>query len=829
MLSLAMVDSEIGKHYYAKDNYYTLEQTIESSSWSGEGARQLGLTVKVKPDIFNTLLEGRIPGQGELIGHDNAAKKHRGGLDLTFSAPKSVSLAALVLGDNELVKAHQRAVDTALAVAENRYSHTRSGTKNAREINSSGNFIAAQFHHTVSRALDPQLHTHCVVINAIKRSDGKWRAHHTDAVYQNSKFLGLVYQNELAKAANKLGYQTQIQENGTFEIKGFSEKDLQTFSKRRQQILALGGGDQATNRELVLINRPKKQSVLNEQELKNFWQQELGPRFELEKEQSRAQIPSPTLDFDSSFNHATAHEVSFNKEKAESFLLQANLGQVNLNEMTQGFSQALRQKQLIPVKKSQYTTQAAIACEQNILAMMNNGKGRFVGTSQPIELPEGLSTGQKAAVSQSLQTKDQFIGWQGVAGAGKTYALSFTKKGLEEAGYRLSGYAPSAEAAKVLESETGIPSTTVASKLLEKNQEQQKPFWIVDEAGLLSASDCEKLMHQAKDNNARVLFIGDTRQLSAVGAGNPFKLMQQNGLQTAFLSESRRQKTTELKEAVKSLAAGKGELALDFLSSRSHFEADEHKRLRQIAKEYTGIDASTRQKTLVLAGRRDHRKAITSEIRKILQRQGELGDNSPIQIFRQKNLTAAEIRAGIGMKNDDFLVTAKGLLMPVSEASSQKRVLSKGNTILEAGKLEVAIGDKLVWTRNCRQTRFRNGQEFTLVGKDSEHIVIHDRKGNDHRLSTKQPLYLDHGYVSTVYASQGKTADHTLVFLDNAISKEGLYVAVSRSKLDVKLFARNKSEIENTMRLSREKVSALDLSPGGIKENYQNNGVKMKF
>ena len=141
--------------------------------------------------------------------------------------------------------------------------------------------------------------------------------------------------------------------------------------------------------------------------------------------------------------------------------------------------------------------------------------------------------------------------------------------------------------------------------------------------------------------------------------------------------------------------------------------------------------------------------------------------------------------------------------------------------------MDVAIGDKLVWTRNCRQTRFRNGQEFTLVGKDDENIILKDRKGAEHRLSTKQPLYLDHGYVSTVYASQGKTADYTFVFLDNAISKEGLYVGVSRSKLDVKIYAKNNREIEQTMRLSREKMSALDLSPKGIGEINHSKGVKM--
>lgn len=101
-----------------------------------------------------------------------------------------------------------------------------------------GNLIVAQFHHDTSREKDPQLHTHCVVINATQLANGRWQSLHNDILFQQQKLLGMIYQNELAVEVQRLGYAIEPRANGQFELKGYRPDDLQTFSKRREQILA---------------------------------------------------------------------------------------------------------------------------------------------------------------------------------------------------------------------------------------------------------------------------------------------------------------------------------------------------------------------------------------------------------------------------------------------------------------------------------------------------------------------------------------------------------------------------------------------------------------
>ncbi len=260
MLSLSRVSQYHGQNYFSKDNYYAREKAVENSEWQGLGAELLGLTGMVDSKVFQGLLEGRSPIEGLRLNslHDNDGSKRRAGIDLTFSAPKSVSLAALVAGDKHLEIAHQQAVVAALNVVEQRYAITRVGAKHDRQNESSGNIIAAKFQHDTSRAKDPQLHTHCVILNAVRRKDGEWRSLHNDEMFANSKLIGLVYQNDLASRVKKLGYDVERKANGTFEIKGYSEEQLRAFSKRREKIEHLGAQNQREARDLVKIDRPAK-------------------------------------------------------------------------------------------------------------------------------------------------------------------------------------------------------------------------------------------------------------------------------------------------------------------------------------------------------------------------------------------------------------------------------------------------------------------------------------------------------------------------------------------------------------------------------------------
>ena len=160
----------------------------------------------------------------------------RAGYDLTFNAPKSVSLQVLVNKDLELLDAHKEAVAYALKEAEKRVIGVRVGGRDNRQYEQTSNIVAATFPHGTSREGDPHLHTHSIVFNFTKRADGKWRAIQNDEIYRQAKLIGLIYQNKLAERAQKLGHNIEIYSNGTFELKGFSRHHLDEFSQRRMQV-----------------------------------------------------------------------------------------------------------------------------------------------------------------------------------------------------------------------------------------------------------------------------------------------------------------------------------------------------------------------------------------------------------------------------------------------------------------------------------------------------------------------------------------------------------------------------------------------------------------
>lgn len=256
MLSTSIIknSSDAGHYYTAKDNYYTVEEGIEQSEWFGRGTEKLNLKGTIDPELFGSLLKGILP-TGEMIGKKIDDKiTHRAGWDLTFSAPKSVSIMALLGGDKRLLTAHRHAVSVALSEIERGCSESRIKVQGNVTFQHTKNMIAALFHHDLSRAEDPQLHTHSVIMNLTERQDGKWRSMASklgrydkdthgevhgfiERVRHNKRFYGKVYEAELAYQVQQLGYEiTTDEKTGVFQIKGVSQEAIDTFSKRRQKI-----------------------------------------------------------------------------------------------------------------------------------------------------------------------------------------------------------------------------------------------------------------------------------------------------------------------------------------------------------------------------------------------------------------------------------------------------------------------------------------------------------------------------------------------------------------------------------------------------------------
>lgn len=227
------------EHYYSQDNYYTKEQGIEHSYWAGKGAEKLGLPVgkAIDPDTYHALWRGEV-GERRLGRVVNGQTVHRPGWDLTFSAPKSLSILSEVFEVPQLREIHERAVQAALKRAESMID-TRLTVGGESHLIPTHNGVFACFTHDTSRNLDCQLHTHAFLLNMTWTAAG-WRSIQEKRIFKSQKevALGTEYRAALAMYLRQAGF-ALVQHHKDprfFEIAGVPQSLIDAFSSRSAQI-----------------------------------------------------------------------------------------------------------------------------------------------------------------------------------------------------------------------------------------------------------------------------------------------------------------------------------------------------------------------------------------------------------------------------------------------------------------------------------------------------------------------------------------------------------------------------------------------------------------
>ena len=508
-----------GTSYYERDGYYAKDDPAHraASAWAGRGAERLGLEGPVDPETFRAVLEGEVPdGSGRRLGRidRDGNRIHRPGRDLTFSAPKSVSLIGLVGGDERAVEAHDRAVARALAWVEGNAAKTRMRDPETGRMVRAGNqrVVAATFRHDTSRNLDPQLHTHAVLANMVQGGDGKWRTMANESLYRRQKLIGMVYRSELARGLARLGYEIEKSHtDGRFEIAGVPRKVIDAFSTRRAEIEAAvaerGADGTAADPRLAeraaLMTRAHKRDV-DKAALRGSWQrQAAGLGFDaraivaeaLPRDAGREPITTreaaalagavagkepagpdgvPKTPAAEAMAWAVAHlaerEAVFSRADLLAAALAWRPGAVSIGEAEKAVGNLQKAGTLhaAPALESGdgITTDRALADERETIGLMRDGqaRGRPVMRSwmASARLHKGpLTHGQREAVKLILGAKDRVVGVQGYAGTGKTTMLNRARALSEQRGYHMIGLAPSASAAATLGREAGIASETL--------------------------------------------------------------------------------------------------------------------------------------------------------------------------------------------------------------------------------------------------------------------------------------------------------------------------------------------------------------------------------
>ncbi|MGB0103126.1 MAG: MobF family relaxase, partial [Candidatus Sulfotelmatobacter sp.] len=870
-----------------KQNYWSRDQQ-GYSEWQGRLAQDWKLRGAVESEHFARLSEGQHPHTEEQLvrhqvsrtyegkfGKEVTSAEHRAGWDATFSAPKSVSLTALVGSDDRVREAHRESVRVALQELE-RYTQARIGNVHAPET--TGKFIAATFEHDTARPVDgyaaPQLHTHAVIFNVSQRQNGETRSLQPHELFVSQRFATAVYRSELALRLQKLGYELERGKHGQPEIRGYTREYLEASSPRREQIkdhLREQGIDGAGAAQIAAHHtRDRKELLSREKVLQRH--RDLAAHYghradrvvALAREHGQHQIQEPTLQAqravtwarDHIFERSAVHDCRAILEAA----LARGMGETTYNKIRQEFERRIKTGEFREVLQAgtgrHYTTEAMIGMEREIVARMLEGNQRHYSdpmlASPQVRIatedrhPE-LNASQLRAVDDIFLAREKIVALDGVAGAGKTTTLAVIREGAEIEGYQVEGFAPTSRAAQKL-GEAGIETSTLQKHLARGQQPDtgEKRLYVLDESSLASTRQMHEFVDRLHSSD-RVLLVGDRRQHEAVEAGRPFAQLQDAGMKTVKLEEIVRQKNPELKRVVEQLARGNVQDAIQNLDrqGRVHEIRGHDERIAAIAKEY----AKEPTNTLVVSPDNRCRAEINERIHAELQGRGIVGnkEHDVRVLVPRQDLTGADrtwaARYDIGdvvrySRTSKETGIAKGTYAHVKSIDTATNRLTveiqhgtertydprrqRGVSVFREEMRGFSVGDRIQFTAPANELKIANRELGALETIDGAgRLNLKMDSGRSLELDPNKHPHLDYGYAMTSHSSQGQTANRVLIHVDTELAPKDLlnnrmaYVSVSRGAFDAQLFTNDREKLPTALGHDLSKHSALvpEISP----------------
>ena len=884
-LSASQAQTYHQKEFTAREQNYWSQRGVIAGEWQGQLAAQLGLAGAVSAEDFGKLSQGQHPETGEQLVRQRASyeyqdadgktvrtMEHRAGWDATFSAPKSVSLTALVGGDDRVREAHRESVTKALEQLEY-YTQARIGGNNPPETTSK--FIAAKFEHDTARPVNgyvaPQLHTHAVVFNLTERENGHPRAIQPQSLFASQQFATAIYQSELTYRLKKLGYEITVGRSGAPEIKGYTQEYLDASSPRSQQIreylerTGRNGREAAeiaahSTRDRKEVHSPGEVMAAHRKLAADFGHQaDAVVRAARDRQQHQEKLTNSVDRIRESLTFS--RDKNFEREAVvdERVLirdgLRRGMGDVTYAQVRGNLNARIASGEFQTVERAhmpgrQFTTAKTIAAEHEIVSRVREGRNQIdpvLSRSEAISVADQhqhLNRSQRGVVEDVLSSPDRIQGIQGFAGSGKTTTLSVIRSVAESQGYHVEGFAPTSRAARQL-GEAGVQAGTLQGFLarsIPPMPSDHKHFYLVDESSLASTNQMREFLSRIAPQD-RVLLIGDTRQHQGVEAGRPFEQLQEAGMRTAKLDEIVRQKDPELKYAVEMLATGQVSTALDALQKHGRVReiCDADERIRAIARSYIEAPETTLIVSPDNASRRDLNAAVRREMRAI----GTIGpeDHSLRLLVQRQEMTGAERSWASRYEINDVIRYARGSKSLGIEPGEYGTVIgtnSSANMLTverSAGVLvnydprrltgvsvyrEVArdfsTGDRLQFTAPDRGLGVANRDLGVIesVGHDGQIAV---RLDNNRRIEfqTSEHRHFDHGYAVTSHSSQGLTAERVLVNADTGVHSDLLnsrfgYVAISRASREATLFTDDIAKLNPQLSGDVSKTSALEVS-----------------
>jgi len=879
MLRITMNKSSAGaKKYYSEPyynegknnqlNYYSEKDQV-IGKWGGIGAEKLGLKDGISKDDFAALCDNKNPANDKKLTARNDGDRTVG-YDFTFNASKSISLAYSFGNDKdkqEILKAFRESVaDTMKEMETGMQARVRGKGRN--ENRETGNIAYGEFIHFTTRPIDgvpdPHLHAHCFVFNATyDEQDKKWKAGQFRQVKQDAPYYEAYFHSQLAAKLESIGYNIERTKNG-LEISGVNKSTIDKFSRRTREIEEHARDNNITDEKQkanigARTRESKRINIDAEQELTE-WKSRLTDKEHLQLQNLKGNSDSGSntsisageaLEY--SLNHHLERKSVASDKEILTTAIKASIGEVTPQQIKQAF---YARADIISVKEDNrtfITTKEALNEEKQLIVNANSFKGKFKPINEAYEFKsELLNNQQKRSIQYALGSKDGITIITGKAGTGKTTLMKEVQQGITEAGKTIFAYAPSSEASRVVQRSEGFENADTLASLVQKRSGHEKlknqMIWI-DEAGTVSNKDLNKVFAIAKEQNARIILSGDTRQHNSVQRGDALRVLQKYaGLSSVTVNKIQRQKNKDYREAVELLSEAKidkGFQKLDKIGAIKEV-TDSSERIKAIADDYykSSYKSKTEQSVLVIAPTHAEGEAVTTAIRETLKKRKVVEDTGE-QFTSLKNLqyTEAEkskinnyrpgdiiaftqnvkgIKAGTKLeiseveKNRIAAVDAAGIMHKID------LTLSRNFTIFEKHNIEIAKGDKIRITGNGKAIDGKH-----LFNGISYHVSGFDKQGNI-KLSNGSTLPKDYGqftfgYVMTSHSAQGKTSDKVIISQSTlsfrAGSIEQFYVSVSRGRQATAIYTDDKKALLQAVSQSVQRVSALELVEKKSKQN----------
>jgi conjugative relaxase-like TrwC/TraI family protein len=764
------------------EDYY-LDGGEPAGEWLGGGAAILGLQGKVDAESLHRVLAGLDPFSEKPLRATRGTRVP--GFDLTFSAPKSVSVL-FAIGDERIGRlvqnAHDAAVRDALGYLERVAVTARRGAGGREEIAGDG-LVAAAFRHRTSRAGDPQVHTHVLIANLVRGTDGRWSALDTRRIYTEAQTAGFIYEARLrAELTAALGVEWAPIRKGIADIAGMPTGVLRAFSRRRAEIEAelrkRGEWTASAARAATLETRRAKDRLVDPRRLVAEWREraaingldERALLRLLDRVQSRELDPSTietVLTQLASAAGITRDRAYFSRRDTIRALCERlpagiAISSVVLEQLADEFLQSDRTVPLLePGARShelRYSTPELLAIEQRIVEQAINQDQVPAGVAGEGEVEDALARRQFLSPEQVVMvrrlTRDgaRVVAVVGKAGSGKTTALGTAREAWVASGFTVVGVAVARRAARELQESAGIKSTSLAALLSDLRR--GGPFGlargtvlVLDEASMVGTRDLGELLEYVVQVNGKLVLCGDHRQLPSIRAGGAFQAVVTR-TNAIHLTENRRQLAEWERHALDVLRDGVPAEAIRV------YEANER---------------------LVVGAERE------AVIARLVSDWWSAGghDQTAMIALRRADVAELNTRARILMRE-------AGRLGPDIEFA--------GGTF--------ACGDWVVLRRNERRLGVANGDVGVLVGVDAERGLAVQIGGRLARLpssyigaASRRPT-IQHAYAITGHVAQGLTLDRAFVLGSPEIYREWGYTALSRGRQENRMYVVAADDLE---------------------------------